>query len=116
MPRGGEHPRSDQRRVGVAYARVAIFENPAAGASINDIMEWVEGLDREQVKAVIKFVTRGIDRAPALMVGALRLLSLLDETTNMASCKCFIFNNVWLLPYIKDVMLCYFFDSSGARR
>ena len=27
----------------------AIFENIAAGASVNDIMEWFDGLDREQV-------------------------------------------------------------------
>lgn len=33
----------------------AIFENLEAGASVDDIMEWFEGLDREQVKAVIVF-------------------------------------------------------------
>ena len=33
----------------------AIFENIEAGASINDIMDWFDGLDREQVKAVIEF-------------------------------------------------------------
>jgi uncharacterized protein (DUF433 family) len=33
----------------------AIFENLEAGASIDDIMEWFDGLDREQVKAVIEF-------------------------------------------------------------
>src|SRR6516165_780234 len=31
----------------------AIFENIEAGANINDIMEWFDGLDRAQVKAVI---------------------------------------------------------------
>ena len=31
----------------------AIFENLEAGANIDDIMEWFDGLDREQVKAVI---------------------------------------------------------------
>ena len=35
--------------------REAIFENIEAGASINDLMEWFDGLDREQVKAVIEF-------------------------------------------------------------
>ena len=35
-----------------------IFENLEAGASLDDIMEWFEGLDREQVKAVIEFVAR----------------------------------------------------------
>jgi uncharacterized protein (DUF433 family) len=32
-----------------------IFENIESGASIDDIMQWYEGLDREQVKAVIEF-------------------------------------------------------------
>ena len=33
----------------------AIFENIEAGANIDEIMEWFDGLDREQVKAVIEF-------------------------------------------------------------
>jgi len=33
-----------------------IFENLEVGASLDDIMEWFEGLDREQVKALIEFV------------------------------------------------------------
>ena len=44
----------------------AIFENIESGASIDDIMEWFEGLDRGQVKAVIEFAARSLDRAPAL--------------------------------------------------
>ncbi|MBI3209410.1 MAG: DUF433 domain-containing protein [Candidatus Solibacter usitatus] len=36
----------------------AILENLEAGASIDDIMEWFAGLDREQVKAVIEFAAR----------------------------------------------------------
>jgi uncharacterized protein (DUF433 family) len=43
----------------------AIFENIEAGANINDIMEWFDGLDREQVKAVIEFAARSLDQAPA---------------------------------------------------
>lgn len=35
-----------------------IFENIEAGASIDQIMEWFEGLDRDQVKAVIEFAAR----------------------------------------------------------
>ena len=31
-----------------------IFENLEAGANIDDIMEWFDGLDRQQVKAVIE--------------------------------------------------------------
>ena len=43
----------------------ALFENIEAGASIEDIMEWFDGLDREQVKAVIAFAARSLDRPPA---------------------------------------------------
>ena len=42
----------------------AIFENIEAGASIDDIMEWFDGLDREQVKAVIEFAVRSLDKEP----------------------------------------------------
>jgi uncharacterized protein (DUF433 family) len=41
----------------------AIFENIEAGANIDDIMAWFDGLDREQVKAVIEFAARGLDKA-----------------------------------------------------
>jgi uncharacterized protein (DUF433 family) len=43
----------------------AIFENIEAGANIDGIMEWLGGLDREQVKAVIEFAARSLDQAPA---------------------------------------------------
>jgi uncharacterized protein (DUF433 family) len=42
----------------------AIFENLEAGANIDDIMEWYDGLDRAQVKAVIEFAVRSLDRLP----------------------------------------------------
>lgn len=42
----------------------AIFENIAAGASIDDLMEWFDGLDREQVKAVIDFAARSLESEP----------------------------------------------------
>lgn len=45
----------------------AIFENLEAGANIDDIMEWFDGLDREQVKAVIEFAARSLDQPPALV-------------------------------------------------
>jgi uncharacterized protein (DUF433 family) len=38
-----------------------IFENLEAGANIDDIMEWFDGLDREQVKAVIEFAARSLE-------------------------------------------------------
>jgi uncharacterized protein (DUF433 family) len=41
----------------------AIFENLEAGANLDDIMEWYDGLDREQVKAVIEFAARSFDKA-----------------------------------------------------
>jgi uncharacterized protein (DUF433 family) len=43
----------------------AIFENIAGGASIDNIMEWFDGLDREQVKAVIDFAARSLDKEPS---------------------------------------------------
>lgn len=43
----------------------AIFANIEAGASLDDIMEWFDGLDREQVKAVIEFAVRSLDKEPA---------------------------------------------------
>ena len=42
----------------------AIFENLQAGASIDEIMEWYDGLDREQVRRVIEFAARSLDRPP----------------------------------------------------
>jgi uncharacterized protein (DUF433 family) len=43
----------------------AIFENIEAGANIDGIMEWFDGLDREQVKAAVEFAARSLDKAPA---------------------------------------------------
>jgi len=43
----------------------AIFDNLEAGASLDDIMEWFDGLDRSQVKAVIEFAARSLDKEPA---------------------------------------------------
>jgi uncharacterized protein (DUF433 family) len=40
----------------------AVFENLEAGANIDDIMEWFDGLDREQVQAVIEFAVRSLDK------------------------------------------------------
>jgi len=42
----------------------AIFENIEARASIDDIMEWFDGLDREQVKVVIELAARSLDKGP----------------------------------------------------
>jgi uncharacterized protein (DUF433 family) len=69
MSGGEERSRQSQRRVGIeGHAKIpvsAIFENLEAGASLDDIMEWYDGLDREQIKAVIEFAARSLDTAPA---------------------------------------------------
>ena len=49
---------------GIRMPVAAIFENIEAGASIDDIMKWFDGLDREQVKAVIEFAARSLDKEP----------------------------------------------------
>jgi uncharacterized protein (DUF433 family) len=46
-----------------------IFENLEAGANIDNIMEWFEGLDREQIKAVIEFAARSLDETPSSTIG-----------------------------------------------
>jgi uncharacterized protein (DUF433 family) len=38
-----------------------IFENLAAGAGLDDVLTWYEGLDRRQVQAVLEFAARGLD-------------------------------------------------------
>ena len=38
-----------------------IFENLAAGAGLDDVLTWYEGLDRKQVRAVIEFAARSLD-------------------------------------------------------
>jgi uncharacterized protein (DUF433 family) len=38
-----------------------IFENLEAGASLDDILSWFDGLDREQVRAVIEFAARSLE-------------------------------------------------------
>ncbi|MEA2540419.1 MAG: hypothetical protein QOH35_1785 [Acidobacteriaceae bacterium] len=43
----------------------SIFENLEAGAIIDDIMEWYDGLDRDHVRAVIEFAARSLDKPPA---------------------------------------------------
>jgi len=35
-----------------------VFENLEAGASIDDILQWFDGLRREQVEAIIDFAAR----------------------------------------------------------
>jgi uncharacterized protein (DUF433 family) len=42
-----------------------IFENLEAGASLDDVLAWYEGLARKQVQAVIEFAARSLDLAPS---------------------------------------------------
>jgi uncharacterized protein (DUF433 family) len=42
----------------------AIFENIAAGASIDNLMEWFDGLDRRQLRAVIEYAARSFEKEP----------------------------------------------------
>lgn len=42
-----------------------IFENLEAGASIDNIVEWFDGVKREQVEEVIEFVARSLDETSA---------------------------------------------------
>jgi uncharacterized protein (DUF433 family) len=41
-----------------------IFENLEAGANIDEITKWFDGLDRDPVKAVIEFAARSLDKTP----------------------------------------------------
>jgi uncharacterized protein (DUF433 family) len=38
----------------------AIFENLEAGANLDDILQWFDGLNREQIKAIIDFAARSL--------------------------------------------------------
>lgn len=47
-----------------------IFENLEAGANVDDILTWYDGLNREQVKAVIEFAARSPRRASGRALNA----------------------------------------------
>ena len=38
-----------------------IVENLEAGASLDDLLAWYDGLDRKQIQAVIEFAARSLD-------------------------------------------------------
>jgi uncharacterized protein (DUF433 family) len=40
----------------------AIFENIAAGANIDDLMDWFDGLDRQKLKEVIEFAAKSLNQ------------------------------------------------------
>ena len=41
-----------------------VFENIEAGANIDDLLEWFDGLEREQVQAVLLFAARSLEKEP----------------------------------------------------
>ena len=43
---------------------IATLDWSQCRANIDDILEWFDGLDREQVKAVIEFAARSVDATP----------------------------------------------------
>ena len=53
----------------------AIFENREAGASVDDIIERFDRLNREQVKAVIEFAARSLDSSPPVRVNDVEILN-----------------------------------------
>ena len=69
MSGGGERSRQSERGLGLERHADAgfryLFENLEAGANLDDIMQWYDGLHREQVKAVVEFAARSLDKAPA---------------------------------------------------
>jgi hypothetical protein len=48
-----------------AGTRIRHFRESGSRGHIDDIMEWFDGLDREQAKAVIGFAARSLAKAPA---------------------------------------------------
>lgn len=42
----------------------AIFENLEAGANLDDLLEWFDGLERDQVQAVLDFAARSLETPP----------------------------------------------------
>ena len=46
----------------------SVFENPQAGATIDEIMEWFH-LTREQIVTVLEFAARSLDPLPAPLNG-----------------------------------------------
>jgi len=68
MPRCRKRPRQVSGAWVLKGTRMpvsAIFENLAAGANIDDIMEWFDGLDREKVKAATEFAADSPQTDPA---------------------------------------------------
>ncbi len=41
-----------------------IFKNIEAGANIDEITQWYDGVTRQQVLAVVEFVTSSLNKAP----------------------------------------------------
>ena len=50
---------------GTRFPVATIFGNLEAGANIDDILEWFDGVERDQIKAAIGFVVSSLDKEPA---------------------------------------------------
>ena len=63
MPGGREHSRQSERGVGVRNTRMHVddLRELRSRANIYDILAWYDGLERNQVKAVIEFAARSLD-------------------------------------------------------
>ncbi len=42
-----------------------VFANLESGATIDELIEWFDGLERQQVEAVLHFVTQSLEKEPA---------------------------------------------------
>jgi uncharacterized protein (DUF433 family) len=41
-----------------------VFANLESGATIDELIEWFDGLERKQVEAVLHFVTKSLEKEP----------------------------------------------------
>lgn len=41
-----------------------VFANLESGATMDELIEWFDGLERQQVEAVLRFVTQSLEKKP----------------------------------------------------
>jgi uncharacterized protein (DUF433 family) len=41
-----------------------VFANLESGATMDELIEWFDGLERQQVEAVLRFVTQSLEKEP----------------------------------------------------
>jgi uncharacterized protein (DUF433 family) len=42
-----------------------VFDNLESGATMDDLVAWFDGLNREQIRAVLQFVALSLDKKPS---------------------------------------------------